>query len=158
MTVTYRVDQALYHTSDHQHDISLVTTEYQYGNELLVHLLFGPKNSVRLNDRLDDLLEDGAKILNEYFFYKKTYTPGNAKPVTRSTFEARKRRFDISQTAIEREILEEYTYIDKSGLPCRVKIVMTDNGDTTTAVIDFEDREQYENFSSPAWLTDGALY
>jgi hypothetical protein len=154
MTIAYRVDQDLYHASDHQHDISLVTTQYQFGNELLVHLLFGKKNSVRLNDRLDDLLKDGAKILNEYFFYKKTYIPGNAKPVTRSTFEAKRKRFDMSQTAIEREILEDYAYTDKNGLPGYVIIIMTDNGNTTTATIDFEDTAQYENFICPVWLAE----
>jgi hypothetical protein len=150
MTVSYSVDKDLYHAAVTKHDISLITTEYHYGNELLVHLLIGKNLGIRLNDRLSDLLPGGVQ--NEQFFLKKTYNPGDAKPTTRSTFDAKLKRFDSSQTTVSREILEDYAYIDKAGLPGRVKIVMLDSFDVTTATIEFEDAEQYERFTCPGWL------
>lgn len=151
ITITYSVDKDLYHTLNAKHDILLVTTEYKYANELLVHLQFGKNLHDRLNDRLGDLLTNRG-IQNEQFLFKKTYHNGDSKLITRSTFDMKISRFDMSQTAIEREILQEYAYIDKCNKPDHVQIVITEEAGTTTASIDFTDVEQYENFVCPAWL------
>ena len=93
-----------------------------------------------------------AALANEQFMAKKTYGKGKPKPITRSTFEEKRKRFDMSQTAVEQEILEEYAYVDKAGHPSTVQIVITATGGTMTAAIDFKDSEQYQNFVLPAWL------
>lgn len=153
ITITYRVDKDLYHAADIKHDISLITTEYKYGNELLVHLLIGKNLGIRLNNRFSDLLpRGGAGIQNEQYLFKKRYNQGTSKLITRSTFDAKISRFDMSQTVIERETLEEYAYTDKNGLPDHVQIVITDKADTTTGTIDFNNVCQYENFPCPVWL------
>lgn len=152
IVVTYTVDKALYHATETKHDISLVTTEYKHRNELLVHLQIGKNLGIRLNKRLGDLLPKGAGIQNEQFLFKKTYNQGNSKPITRSTFDEKLSRFDMSQTVIECEILEGYAYTDKNALPDHVQIVITEKAETMLATIDFKDTEQYANFSCPAWL------
>lgn len=149
--VTYRVDNDLYHASNTPHDQSLVTTEYRYGNESLVHLVIGKNLGIRLNNHLGDLLE-GVSIQNEQFLFNKTYMQCKPKLITRDTFNRKLKRFDMSQTVIEREILEDYNYIDKRSQPSHVQIVMIHKGDTVTATIDFDGSEQYENFTNPDWL------
>lgn len=150
ISITYKVNQALYHSSNVTHDITLITTEYQYGNELLVHLQIGKNLNIRLNNCLDALLPQG--IQKEQFLFKKKYNPGDTKLITRSTFNAKISQFVTRQTAIKREILEEYAYTNMYGLPDRVHIVMTHREDTTVATIDFEDVKQYKSFIYPEWL------
>lgn len=150
ITITYNMNKDLYHTSNTKHDLLLITTKYTHGNELLVHLEIGKKLCVQLSNRLNDLLPEG--IQKEQFLFKKTYHHGDSKLITRSTFDTKISQFDISQTAIEREILQEYTYIDKSNQPDHVQIIITDKAGTATASIDFHDAKQHENFVCPDWL------
>jgi len=84
--------------------------------------------------------------------YKKTYKQGDAKPITSSTFGEKIGRFDMDQTVIEKEILEEYTNNRKDGSVEEIQIVVRDNGDTITAEIDFKDTDQYNYFIAPSWL------
>lgn len=152
ITITYNVDKDLYHTSNAKHDISLITTEFKHGNELLVHLQIGKKLRIRVNNRFDDLLPEG--IQKEQFLFKKTYNDGYSKLITRSTFDTKISQFDISQTVIEREIIQEYAYIDKRNQLDHVQIVITDKGGTAIALIDFADVKQYENFVCPVFLVN----
>lgn len=104
ITVSYRVDQDLYHAADIKHDISLITTEYKHGNELLVHLRIGKNLGIRLNNRLSDLLPKGSTgIRNEQLLFKKTYSQWESKLITRSTFDIKLSRFDKSQTVTNYE-------------------------------------------------------
>ena len=155
MTVvaTYRVDIDIYHDPNTKHDISLTTTEYICGNDILVHLQMGKNLGIRLNNLMQYQFKGGMAMLeNEQFMAKKTYGKEKPKPITRSTFEEKRKRFDMSQTAVEQEILEEYAYTGRIGHPDTVQIVITATGGTMTAVIDFKDAEQYHNFVPPVWL------
>ena len=45
-----------------------------------------------------------------------------------------------------------HTYIDKGGHPGAVQIAITIEDGVMSAVIDFKDSEQYQNFTPPVWL------
>ncbi len=153
VVVIYRVDIDRYHDPNTKHDISLTTTEYICGNDVLVHLQMGKNLGIRLNNLMQYKFKGGMPALaNEQFMAKKTYGKGKPKPITRSTFEEKRKRFDMSQTAVEQEILEEYAYTNRIGHPDAIQIVITVKGGTMTAVIDFKGAEQYQNFVSPVWL------
>ena len=155
MTVvaTYQVDIDIYHNSNTKHDVSLITTEYICGNDILVHLQMGKNFGIRLNNLIQYQFKGGRVALgNEQFMARKTYGRGKPKPITRSTFEEKRKRFDISQTAVEQEILEEHSYIDKAGHPDAVQIAITIKDGVMSAVISFKDSEQYQNSILPAWL------
>lgn len=153
IVVTYRVDIDMYHDPNTKHDISLTTTEYICRNDILVHLQMGRNFGIRLNNLMQYQFKGGmAALANEQFMAKKAYGKGKPKPITRSTFEEKRKRFDMSQTAVEQEILEEYAYTDKAGHPGAVQIAITIKGGAISAVIDFRNSEQYQNFVRPVWL------
>ncbi len=155
MTVvaTYRVDIDIYHDPNIKHDASLTTTEYICGNDVLVHLQMGKNLGIRLNNLTQYQFKGSITALtNEQFMARKTHGRGKPKPITRSTFEEKRKRFDISQTAVEQEILEEHSYIDKAGHPDAVQIAITIKDGVMSAVISFKDSEQYQNSILPAWL------
>ena len=153
VVATYRVDIDIYHDPNTKHDISLTTIEYICGNDVLVHLQTGKNLGIRLNNLMQYQFKSGmAALANEQFMAKKTYGKGKPKLITRSTFEEKRKRFGMSQTALEQEILEEYAYIDKAGHPSTVQIVIKTKDGVMSAVIDFKGSEQYQNFMPPAWL------
>ena len=153
IVVTYRVDIDMYHDPNTKHDISLTTTEYICRNDILVHLQMGRNFGIRLNNLMQYQFKGGmAALANEQFMAKKAYGKGKPKPITRSTFEEKRKRFDMSQTAVEQEILEEYAYIDKDGHLGTVQIAITIKDGAMSAVIDFKDSRQYQNFTPPVWL------
>jgi len=148
--VTYRVDKDLYDSSEHH--VSLVTTEYTYKSDMLVRLQIGKNLGIRLNNLLSHDFKTDTVFQNEQFLFKKSYNHGKPKSVTRSIFDDKMKRFDMSQTVTEREILEEYSYTDRNGYSGEVQIVIAAKDDDVTAVIDFKDTEQHSNFICPAWL------
>jgi len=150
--ISYRVDKDLYHAPETKHDISLRTTEYKFKSDMLVHLEVGKNLGIRLNNRLRYEFKKDEALQKEQFFYKKAYNSGKAKPTTRSTFEDKLKRFDMSNTAVEQETVEEYAYTDKSGRSDSAQIVIKELDGEMTAAIDFKDMAQYENFTCPAWL------
>ena len=150
--ISYHVNKALYFSSDTAHTIRLSTTEYTHGNEMLVHLQFGKKLGIRLNNLMRYEFKKNKDVQSEQFFFKKLYNDGKPKPTTQSTFDEKLRRFDMGQTVIEQEILEEYDYTDKNGNPASVQIVVREKASGMTATIDFKDAEQHKNFVCPAWL------
>jgi hypothetical protein len=150
---SYHVDKALYFSPDTKHTIELSTTEYTYGNDMLVHLQFGKNLGIRLNNRLRYEFKKDKDFKDEQFFSKKVYNSGKAKPTTQSSFDEKLRRFVMEQTVIEQEILEEYSYTDKNGSPASVQIVIMEKASGMTATIDFKDAEQHKNFVCPVWLT-----
>ena len=153
IVVTYRVDIDMYHDPNTKHDISLTTTEYICRNDVLVHLQIGKNLGIRLNNLMQYQFKGGMTALaHEQFMAKKAYGKGKSKPITRSTFDEKRKRFDMSQTAVEQEILEEYSYIDKAGYPGAVQIAIRIKEGVMSAVIDFKDSEQYQNFTLPMWL------
>jgi hypothetical protein len=135
-----------------EHHVKLSTTEYIYGNDMLVHLQIGKNFSVRINELLRYDFKKDANFQDEQFLFKKTYNNGEVKPTTRSTFDEKLKRFDMSQTVIKQEILEEYSYTDKNGKSETVEIVVRESDLVMTATIDFKDMAQYNNFVSPVWL------
>ncbi len=152
ITITYGVDADLYR-ADTKHDVSLTTTEYVYRNEMLVHLQVGKNFGIRLNDRLKQEFKRAPALPGEQFLFKKTYNRDAAKPITQSSFTEKLNSFDMSQTEIKREILEEYRYTGKDSAAYNVQIVITEKDGVMAAVIDFSDTKQYENFIAPTWLT-----
>lgn len=80
----YQVDKDLYDISEHQ--ISLVTREYIYRNDMLVHLQVGKNLGIRLNNLLNHDFKTDTVFSSEQFLFKKTYSRNKAKPITRSTF------------------------------------------------------------------------
>lgn len=150
IVVTYGIDKDLYDNSEHR--VSLVTTEYSHINDTLVRLQIGKNLGIRLNNLLSHDFKTNTVFQNEQFLFKKAYKQGKAKPITRSTFEDKMKRFDMSHTVTEREILEEYAYKGKDGRFGEAQIVIRVKDDEMIAVIDFKDVEQYNNFVPPAWL------
>jgi len=153
ITVSYHVDKALYFSSDRKHFIEISTTEYTYGNEMLVHLQYGKNFGIRLNNLLRYEFKKDKDFQNEQFFFKKVYSGGKPKPTTQSTFDKKLSRFDMGQTVVEQEILEGYSYTDKNGHSASVQIVVREKNGGITAAIDFKDLDQFNHFICPAWLT-----
>lgn len=150
--VTYLVDKELYYDPATKHQSLLITTEYKHRNDVLVHLQLGRNLGVRLNNLLSYDFKKDTSFSNDQFLYRKFYSKNKAKPITCGTFEDKLKRLDVDQTVVEREILEEYSYTDKSNRSDEVQIVITVKSDIMTAVIEFKDGEQHENFICPAWL------
>ena len=119
---------------------------------MLVYLEMGKKYGIRLNNLLRYEFADTVALPDEQFMYKKTYKQGDAKPITSGTFAEKLEQFDMSQTVIEKEILEEYTCIDKDGSADEIQIVIREKDGVMTAEIDFRDVEQFNHFVAPLWL------
>lgn len=153
IVVTYSVNNELYYNPDVKHQTSLITTEYKYKSDILIRLQIYKNLGIRLNNVLSYDFKRDLSIPNEQYLFKKAYSKNEAKPITRSTFEDKFKRLDMAQTTTEHEILEEYPYMDIHSRSDEVQIVITKINDVMTAVIDFKDAEQYENFTCPAWLT-----
>jgi hypothetical protein len=150
IAVTYRVDDALYF--DSEHDVSLETTEYAYGGDLLVHMWIGKSIGSCLGERLEKIFTVNMDVESDQFFQKSASHNGIAQLTTRDLFEEKLQRFDKSQTVVEKEILEEYAYVGKDGRPGSVRISVKSKGGRMTAVIYFADTEHLYHFVSPAWL------
>lgn len=146
---SYKVEKNLYYDSNITYHPTLITTEYTYKNNKLVHLCIGKNLDIRLNNLLQ--YEFNKSINPEQFFYGKTYNH-KIKPTTRSTFEQKLKQFDISRTVIEQEIVEDYNYTDKKGKRDTVQIAIVANGTGMIATIDFKDAEQCADFVHPAWI------
>jgi hypothetical protein len=150
IVASYDVNNALY--SAEMHNIELSTTEYTYGNDMVVHQQYGKNLGIRLDNLLRYTFKKNTVMGREIFFSKKTYNSSNPNVVTQSTFDAKISRFDLAQTVIEQEILESYSYVDKNGKPESIQIVVKVKGMDMSATIDFKNMEQYSNFVCPAWL------
>ena len=154
--LNYCVDKDIYHNPGTPHCVTLSTTQYTYKSELLVHLSLGKNLGIIINNLIQYEFGEDEVFESEQFLLKKTHDTGRSKPMTQSIFEDKLKRFDMSQTVKEQEVLEEYRYIDKNGQSDMVRIVVTVKGGSMTAVIDFKDTEQYKNFIKPAWLMQPA--
>lgn len=152
--VSYQVDKDLYYASDVPHQTALVTTEYRYGNEILVRLQIDRNHGIRLNNLVRYGLNKDIILENEQYLFKKSYSKGKPKPITRSTFEDKIKRFDMTQTVTEQEILEVYAYENKTSRRDEINIVTTTKSGAMTAAIEFINAKQYKNFVCPAWLTE----
>ncbi len=152
IVTTYGVDKKIYHDTETRHDISLITMEYVHGNDILVCLRIGGNTGVRLNELLRSGIAGGVAIHGERYLFMKTYRRLKPKPITRSSFDEKLKRFDISKTSIETEILEIYAYTGKNGRADAVQLVIREKGNTMTAVIDFRNSEHQENFAAPPYL------
>ncbi len=156
ITVAYLIDAKLYDT-DILHNITLTTTEYVRGTDMLVHQKIGKNFAIRLNNRLRCEIKRFSALSNEHYFYSKTYNIKAAKSVTQGAFTDRLMRWDMGETTVEREIVEEYSYIDRNGDACNAQLIITEKNSVMTAVIEFPDTEKLQNFIAPLWLvqTDG---
>ncbi|MDR0292978.1 MAG: hypothetical protein LBH95_02355 [Oscillospiraceae bacterium] len=152
IVMAYCVCKNLYNDPDTKHDIFMSTTEYICGNNVPTYLYIGKNLSIRLSNRLRYEFNISGAFANEQFMRKKAHGDSKTKPITRSTFEKRLKRFDIRQTAIETEIIEEYSYAGRDGSPDEVKIAIKMKDDAMSATIDFKDIQQFKNFSPPVWL------
>lgn len=151
--VPYKVVKDLYYAPDATHSVTMTTTEYTYKNNILVHLHIGKNLGIRLNNMLQYEFNKG--IEKDQYFYKKTYHYGKPKVTTHGTFDEKLKRFNASKTTVEKEIVEEYNYIDKNGTHTFVQVaVVVKNDVDMTASIDFKDATQYKNFVCPVWLTE----
>ena len=152
--INYGVDKELYENPETPHNITLITMEYFYKNEVLVHLQIGKNLGIRFNNLIRYEFKQEEVLQNEQFLYKKAYDKGNAEAITQQIFEKKYKRFDISKTTVEREILHEYRYTGKNGNTDIVQIAVILKVDNITAFIEFKDAKQYENFIGPAWLVN----
>ena len=152
--ISYSVDRDLYYDPQTNHNISLITIEYICGNNILVHLEQGNNLNIRLINLLDYTLKKDIGLKKDYFFFKKTYNKKQAKAITQGTFVEKMKNFDKNKTGTEQEILDEYFYTDKTGKNSNIQIAITVKIEKITAVIDFADAKQYENFVCPVWLTE----
>ena len=155
--VNYLVDKELHYNSDTPHNIELITTEYLYKNDILAYLQTGKNISLKINDFIQEHFNKRPDFPSEQYFIKKSYGKGKIKSMTRSTFEEKLKKFDMSKTVVEREFLEKYVYTDKTGKTDSVQIIITAKASGMTAVIDFKDAEQNINFVRPEWLVE-AVY
>lgn len=152
MVATYNVIKELYYNADTKHNATLITTEYTYKNTLLVHLLIGRNLGISINNMLSYHTKKEVNFQNEQFFTKKTYSSRKPKPITCSTFDEKLKGFNMSNTLMEQEILEEYSYTDNAGHTDTIQIVIRIKNDIMSATVDFKDSEQYQNFVCPVWL------
>jgi hypothetical protein len=92
------------------------------------------------------------RMYDELFYYKQIGC-GDMKPISRKHFENERKRFDMHQTVVEKEITENLTYTDTNGKNNCVQLLIKIKANTATAEIVFEDVEQMNNFACPPWLT-----
>ena len=152
IVASYHVDTAMYFSSETRHNLVLSTTEYTYKSNMLVHVQIGKNTAIRLNNLLRYEFKLNENFQSEQFLFGKTYDSGHVKTISQSVFDEKMRRFDMGQTVIAQEILEDYTYTDKAGGSDSVQVVVKERNLTMTAGIDFRDAEQYNRFAYPAWL------
>jgi hypothetical protein len=106
-----------------------------------------------ISERINSILNSDITLQNEYCIYRKAGLLKGAI-IPRGAFKDGIKRFDKSQTAVVREIIEKYTYIGKNDRQDEVHIIITVKGGRIPAVIDFRDKEQHGCFTAPAWLTE----
>ena len=152
--INYSVNKDLYYTPQTNLNITMITTEYTYGNNILMHLEQGINLNIRLKNILDHTLKKDNGLKKDYFFYKKTYKKGQPKPITQNSFEEKIKKLYKNKIIVEQEIIEEYNYVDKIGNNSKVQIVIMVKNEKITAMIDFINAEQCENFVCPAWLSE----
>ena len=150
--IQYQIDKGVYDRLDTPHNVIMVTSEYSDGTKTLVHLQIGRNFHIRLNNMLRYRLKADVALDNEQFFSESPHKKGKIKAITHSIFEEQMSQFDMSKATIEREIVEEYHYTDKSNRPQVIQIPITIKSDSTFAEMEFENIEQYDNFIAPAWL------
>lgn len=150
--VTYSVVKELYYNPDVKHNATLITTEYTYKSNMLVHLQIGRNLGISINNLVSYSFKKDINFENEQFMSKKLYNSSQPKKITQSTFEEKLKGFDMSQTKVEQEILEEYSYTDNGGHSDNVQIVIKVKDEEMVATIDFKSMEQHQNFVCPAWL------
>jgi len=121
-----------------------------YKNSLLVHLQLGKNFGIRMNNNLRYAFD--VTLQDEQFSFKKASNKGKSKMITRDIFNKKLKRFDMNQTVISKEILEDYAYTDRCNRPDEVQIILKEKNDNMVAIIDFKDMEQLNNFVCPAWL------
>ena len=64
--ISYSVDRDLYFDPQANHNISLITTEYICGNNILVHLEQGRNLNIRLKNLLDYTLKKDSGVKKDY--------------------------------------------------------------------------------------------
>ena len=146
--INYSVDKDIYYDPQTNHNITMITTEYICGSNILIHL----EQSGNLNLRLKNLLDHTVK--KDHFFFKKAYNKESAKSISQNTFEEKMKSFDKNKIITEQEILEEYDYTDKTGNYDKVRIIILVKSEKVIAFIDFKDAYQCENFVCPIWLLE----
>ena len=151
---TYQIIKDKYYSSDTKHTISLITTEYTYKNNILVHLQLNSGFHLHTANILTDKLNKNIKLGKEIFMTKKNYKHSTVKNINKNRFNTMLGQFDISQTAIEQEILEEYGYIDKNNCSDSVQITTTIKNDILFATINFKNKNQHDSFVPPRWLIE----
>ena len=149
IAVTYDIDKTAYDNPDVRRNIVLTTTEYAYNSKRLVHLQFGGNFCVRLNNLLASKFNCGTELQREQFLLK---SENRIVTLSRCVFDEALKQFDMSKTLQTQEVLEEYHYTDKKMQQDMVQIVTTINDNHMSAVIEFKDIEQYNNFAIPTWL------
>ena len=152
--VNYGIEKDLYYDPKTNHNIILITTEYFCGNNILVHLEQGSNLNIRLNNLLKYVSKKNIDFQQNLFFQKKSYSKKEANQITQNTFEEKIKKYDLNKITVEQEILEEYDYTDKNDNLNKIQIVIKIKNDSITAIVDFKNLNQYENFVCPAWLVD----
>jgi hypothetical protein len=152
--VNYGIEKDLYYDPKTNHNIILITTEYFCGNNILVYLEQGSNLNIRLNNLLKYTSNKNTDFHQDLFFQKKAYSKKEANQITQNTFEEKIKKYDLNKITVEQEILEEYDYTDKNDNLNKIQIVIKIKNDSITAIVDFKDLNQYENFVCPAWLVD----
>jgi len=152
--VNYSIEKDLYYDPKTNHNIILITTEYFCGNNIFVHLEQRSNLNIRLNNLLKYASKKNIDFQQDLFFQKKAYSKKEANQITQNTFEEKLKKYDLNKITVEQEILEEYDYTDKNDNLNKIQIVIKIKNDSITAIVDFKDLNQYENFVCPAWLVD----
>ena len=151
--VQYQVDKDIYDRPDTPHNVVMVTSEYSsHRAEILVHLQLGKNFHIRLNNMVRYRFSADVAVDDEQFFSTSPRKKDKIKALTRSAFEEKMSRLDMGKVSLECEIVEEYHYTDKRNQPRVIQIPITVKDDSAFTVIEFESKEQHDNFIEPAWL------
>ena len=150
LVVTYGIDKSLYDTPSIHHNIALTATEYSYKKQKLIHLEMNKPCNNLLDFKVRRGLEVRLKIQDEQFLFINK--ENEAKVLSRRKFGAKRKRFDMKDTAVRYEMLEEYYYIDRDKQLGMVQILIRTENGCTYAEIDFKNFKQYKNFVLPDWL------
>ncbi|MCL2004297.1 MAG: hypothetical protein FWG72_09895 [Oscillospiraceae bacterium] len=146
----YSVDKDLYDQCEHH--ILFTLTEYTFNGDALIHLSIGPDGCERLKKRIKNLFPAVSDTQGDQFLTKECGPNSPAQLTTRALFEESLERFDISQTTIEREMLEDLEYTCKNGSPDKARVSVFEKGGKLEAVIEFRDTAQIRSFVRPSWF------
>lgn len=148
--ITYDVDMTAYSAADKH--IILHTRMLTSRNETIVYQRMHRDDARMLSDRISQSINLGYQHETEHYFHHKSY--GKPKKITLSTYNRKRATFLAGEHTEEIEEVARLEFTNAKGRLESVSVQVIIRDGTGTAVIDFENVEQYKALQLPNWLRE----